>query len=106
VPGFALWIKRREPWLRPIEGAEQYEEDRGLTVFEARGGVRGERTTTPTATPHEASWHYGAGVLLSVDGLTPSLHSKRIAFDGPRRTVIDGPFAKVRELVASANRGR
>lgn len=28
VPGYELWIKRREPWLRPIEGAEQYEEDR------------------------------------------------------------------------------
>jgi hypothetical protein len=28
VPGYELWTKRREPWLRPIEGAEQYEEDR------------------------------------------------------------------------------
>ena len=23
-----LWVKRREPWLRPVDGAEQYEEDR------------------------------------------------------------------------------
>lgn len=28
VPSYELWIKRREPWLRPIPGAEQYEEDR------------------------------------------------------------------------------
>jgi hypothetical protein len=28
VPTYELWIKRREPWLRPIEGAEQYEENR------------------------------------------------------------------------------
>jgi hypothetical protein len=28
VPSYELWIKRREPWLRPIEGAEQHEEDR------------------------------------------------------------------------------
>lgn len=28
VPSYELWIKRREPWLRPIEGAEQFEEDR------------------------------------------------------------------------------
>ncbi|MES2936887.1 MAG: GFA family protein [Pseudomonadota bacterium] len=28
VPGYELWVKRREPWLRPVEGAEQYEEDR------------------------------------------------------------------------------
>ena len=28
VPSYELWTKRREPWLRPIDGAEQYEEDR------------------------------------------------------------------------------
>ena len=28
APSYELWIKRREPWLRSIEGAEQYEEDR------------------------------------------------------------------------------
>jgi hypothetical protein len=28
VPGYELWIKRREPWLRPVEGAEQYDENR------------------------------------------------------------------------------
>jgi hypothetical protein len=27
-PTYELWIKRREPWLRPIEGAEQFIEDR------------------------------------------------------------------------------
>ncbi|MGF6156387.1 hypothetical protein M2267_001630 [Ensifer sp. KUDG1] len=27
-PSYELWIKRREPWLRPVEGAEQFEEDR------------------------------------------------------------------------------
>ena len=30
----------------------------------------------------------------------PSSHGKRIAFDGPSRTVIDGPFAETKELVA------
>lgn len=28
VPSYELWVKRRELWLRPIEGAVQYEEDR------------------------------------------------------------------------------
>lgn len=28
VPTHELWIKRREPWPRPIEGAEQHEKDR------------------------------------------------------------------------------
>lgn len=41
-----------------------------------------------------------AGVLLAADGLTPSSKGKRIAFDGASRTVIDGPFAESRELVA------
>jgi hypothetical protein len=41
-----------------------------------------------------------AGVLLAMDGLKPSSQGKRIAFDGPGRTVIDGPFAETRELVA------
>jgi hypothetical protein len=41
-----------------------------------------------------------AGILLDGDGLKPSSQGKRIAFDGPGRTVIDGPFAAPRELVA------
>ena len=41
-----------------------------------------------------------AGVLLAGDGLHPSSKGKRVAFDGPGRSVIDGPFAETRELVA------
>jgi len=41
-----------------------------------------------------------AGILLAGDGLKPSSQGKRVAFDGPGRTVIDGPFAETRELVA------
>ncbi len=41
-----------------------------------------------------------AGILRDGDGLKPSAEGKRIAFDGARRTVIDGPFAETRELVA------
>jgi hypothetical protein len=41
-----------------------------------------------------------AGILRAADGLKPSSHGKRIAFDGPGRTVTDGPFAETRELVA------
>src|ERR1700746_160944 len=41
-----------------------------------------------------------AAILLIADGLKPSSQGKRIAFDGPGRTVIDGPFAETRELVA------
>ncbi|MGA4555161.1 YciI family protein [Methylorubrum aminovorans] len=41
-----------------------------------------------------------AGIMLGGEGLKPSRLGKRIAFDGPKRTVIDGPFAETRELVA------
>ena len=41
-----------------------------------------------------------AGIMLVADGLKPSSEGKRIAFDGPSRTVIDGPFGPARELVA------
>ena len=41
-----------------------------------------------------------AGVMLTGDGLKPSKTGKRVAFDGPDRRVIDGPFAETRELVA------
>ncbi len=41
-----------------------------------------------------------AGVMLAGDGLHPSSKGKRIKFAGSQRTVIDGPFAETRELIA------
>ncbi len=41
-----------------------------------------------------------AGVLLDGSGLQPSSKGWRIEYDGERRTVIDGPFAESKELVA------
>lgn len=41
-----------------------------------------------------------AGIMLGGDGLKPSSQGKRVAFEGTNRTVIDGPFAETRELVA------
>lgn len=41
-----------------------------------------------------------AGIMQAGDGLRPSSHGKRVAFDGASRTVIDGPFAATNELVA------
>ena len=41
-----------------------------------------------------------AGIMQAGDGLKPSSHGKRIAFDGASRTVIDGPFSATGELVA------
>jgi hypothetical protein len=64
-----------------------------------------ERGVMPPSELLEAMGRYNeelanAGIMLGGDGLKPSRLGKRIAFDGPNRTVIDGPFAETRELVA------
>src|SRR5947209_1079878 len=41
-----------------------------------------------------------AGVLLAAEGLQASSKGARVRFDGAKRTVIDGPFAETKELIA------
>ncbi len=41
-----------------------------------------------------------AGVMLAGEGLHPSSKGARVRFSGPNRTVIDGPFAETKELIA------
>ena len=41
-----------------------------------------------------------AGVMLDGQGLTPTAQAKRVRFSGAQRTVLDGPFAESKELVA------
>ncbi len=41
-----------------------------------------------------------AGVMLAGDGLHPSSKGKRVRFAGGKKTVVDGPFAETKELVA------
>ena len=41
-----------------------------------------------------------AGIMLAGEGLHPSSRGKRIRFSGTNRTVVDGPFAETKELMA------
>jgi len=41
-----------------------------------------------------------AGVMLAGDGLAASSEGKRVRFEGKKRTVVDGPFAETKELIA------
>jgi hypothetical protein len=41
-----------------------------------------------------------AGVMLAGEGLKPSSKGARVRFDGPKRSVVDGPFTETKELVA------
>src|SRR3982074_539510 len=71
----------------------------------AKEGNQSEEATPPTP---EAMAEYQkfneelvkAGVVLEAGRLYPSSQSKRVRFDGKKRTVIDGPFAETKELVA------
>lgn len=47
-----------------------------------------------------------AGVMLAGDGLTPTSQARRVRFSGSQRTVIDGPFAESKELIAGYWIGR
>ncbi|MEP9354762.1 YciI family protein [Xanthobacter sp. KR7-65] len=67
--------------------------------------VDSEQGAMPSAELMEAMGNYNeelakAGIMLSGDGLKPSSNGKRIAFDGPSRIVMDGPFAETKELIA------
>jgi hypothetical protein len=76
-----------------------------VVVKATEDSEKGIRPMPETAEMFEAMGRFNeelrnAGVLLTADGLKPSSQAKRIAFDGPGRRVIDGPFAETRELVA------
>jgi hypothetical protein len=65
----------------------------------------GESGAPPTAEAFEAMDKFieelaAAGVLVAGAGLQNSAQARRIVIDGASRTVIDGPFAESRELVA------
>ncbi len=66
---------------------------------------KGILPTTETKEMFEAMGRFNeelvnAGIMLGGDGLKPSSQGNRGAFEGAGRTVIDGPFAETRELVA------
>jgi len=41
-----------------------------------------------------------AGIMLDGEGLHPTSKGKRVKFQGDKRTVVDGPFAETKELIA------
>ncbi|NYZ62579.1 YciI family protein [Luteimonas deserti] len=64
-----------------------------------------EAGTLPTPELIEAMGKFNealieAGVLKDGDGLKPTSHGKRVLFSGADRTVVDGPFAGTKELIA------
>ena len=69
------------------------------TAASEAGAMPGESLIAAMADYHEQLAH--AGVLLDASGLQPSAKGWRIRYDGDgRRSVVDGPFAETKELIA------
>ena len=72
----------------------------------AKEGERSEVPATPPTPEAMAEFQkyneelVKAGVVVAAGRLSPSGEGKRVQFDGKKRTVIDGPFAEAKELVA------
>jgi len=75
-----------------------------VMVF-AKATEDSEKGVPPTAEAFEAMERFTeelvkAGVMVAGAGLLNSAQAKRVAFDGAGSTVIDGPFAETKELIA------
>jgi hypothetical protein len=71
----------------------------GMATKESEGGP------PPTPEAFAAMQKYNeelgkAGILLAAEGLTPTSQGARVKFSGDERTVIDGPFAETKEVIA------
>lgn len=76
-----------------------------VIVKATKDSEAGMKPTAETAAMLEAMGKFNmeladAGIMVSGDGLKPSSHGKRVAFDGASRSVKDGPFAATNELIA------
>jgi hypothetical protein len=86
----------------------QEEETEMRVLVLAKEGEQSQAAKPPTPPTPEAMAEYQkfneelvkAGVVVASGRLTPSAEGKRVRFDGKKRTVIDGPFAEAKELVA------
>ena len=75
-----------------------------VMVF-AKATESSESGAAPTMEAFEAMERFteelvAAGVLVAGAGLKPAAEGKRIVFDGEERTIVDGPFAEAKELIA------
>jgi len=81
------------------------EETEMRVLILAKEGERSDAAAPPTPDAMAEYQRFNeelvkAGVVVGAGRLSPSAQGKRVRFDGKKRSVIDGPFAETKELVA------
>jgi hypothetical protein len=92
-----------EPALRRPQPGNQEIEMRVMVIVKAtRESEAGEMPSEEllTAMGNFNEDLVKAGIMLAGEGLHPSSRGKRVRFSGTKRSVIDGPFAETKELIA------
>jgi hypothetical protein len=100
---FGSWSKSRPLDRRQV--IQQTEEKEMKVMVLVKATKDSEAAVMPTQTLLAEMGKFNedlvkAGVMLAGEGLRPSSQGKRVQFSGRNRTVIDGPFAETKELVA------
>jgi hypothetical protein len=100
---FGSWSKSRPLDRRQV--IQQTEEKEMKVMVLVKATKDSEAAVMPTQTLLAEMGKFNedlvkAGVMLAGEGLRPSSQGKRVQFSGRNRTVVDGPFAETKELVA------
>jgi hypothetical protein len=110
---FFCWRCRSDQWpfdvvteageQVPRETLKEHKTMRVMVIIKA--DENSEAGTMPTEQMLTEMGNYNeelvkAGIMLAGDGLHPSSKGKKVRFSGTNRTVIDGPFAETKELIA------
>src|SRR2546425_8850360 len=96
-------MRIRSPKSLQIRSKEKEIEMRVLVLAKEGEQSKGGTPPTPEAMAEYEKFNgelVKAGVVVAAGRLSPSSLGKRVRFDGKKRTVIDGPFAEAKELVA------
>jgi hypothetical protein len=100
---FGSWSKSRALDRRQVIQQTQEKEMKVMVLVKATKDSEAGVMPTQTLLAEMGKFNEDlvkAGVMLAGEGLRPSSQGKRVQFSGRNRTVIDGPFAETKELVA------
>jgi hypothetical protein len=100
---FGSWSKSRALDRRQVIQQTQEKEMKVIVLVKATKDSEAGVMPTQTLLAEMGKFNEDlvkAGVMLAGEGLRPSSQGKRVQFSGRNRTVIDGPFAETKELVA------